>query len=339
MLLHKANNLVVSGLKLNTRKTYSSAQLQFVRFCNSYGLSPYCISEQVLLMYIAYMNDKGLKHSTILVYLSAVRSLHIEAGLGDPLEGCLRVGQALKAVQRGSTPPRRKLPITHTILQNIGSTLSNTPDHCMLWSAFTLAYFGLLRAAEFCVIKPPFNPSINLSMTDVSIFNAGQPTAYMSVHIKQTKTDKTGKGVSVCIGCSGQALCAVCAMQHYLAHAQPQGLSPSQPLYRFHDGQVLTRQHLISHLRIQLQSIGIDPAEYSGHSFRSGGATDCALSGMGDWEIKLAGRWTSDAYQRYVRAPSSLLAGFARRMLHNQSSGRVNSHHNTSQYSKHKIYS
>lgn len=315
-LWRKANNLVAQGLKLNTRKTYNSAQSQFLRFCASYGLSPYLASEETLLMYIAHMSERGLQHSTMLVYLSAIRSLHVEAGLSDPLAGCLRINQALKAVQRHSAPPKRKLPITHHILQSLGVILLDSFDHRMLWSAFTLGYFGLLRAAEFCVTKPPFNPKTNLTVTDINIFNAGDPSAFMSVQIKRSKTDTAGNGVSIYIGCSGHTVCAVCAMQNYLAQAKPH--SPTRPLFTFQGGQVLTRQLLISSLQSLLKSIGIDPHDYSGHSFRSGGATDCALSGLGDWEIKLAGRWTSDAYQLYVRAPTSLLTGFARRMLHNR---------------------
>jgi hypothetical protein len=314
LLLRKANDLVASGLKLNTRKTYSSAQLQFVRFCNMYGISPYNVPEQVLLMYIAYMNERHLKHSTMLVYLAAVRSLHIQAGLGDPLEGCLRVNLALKAVQRGCAPPKRKLPITRDILLSMGSILSNTFDHRMLWSAFNLAYFGLLRAAEFCVTNPPFSPKLNLTTSDVKLFSE-PPPSYMSVHIKQSKTDTASKGVYLYIGCSGHALCAVCSLKHYMDCTPVHENSADMPLFRFQDGQVLTRQLLVLHLHKFLNAIGIDPSQYSGHSFRAGGATDCALSGMGDWEIKLAGRWTSDAYQRYVRAPPSLLVSFASRML------------------------
>jgi hypothetical protein len=186
----------------------------------------------------------------------------------------------------------------------------------MLWSAITLAYFGLLRASELCVTSTSFDPKTNLNLTDVKVYNPGQPSAYMSVHVKQSKTDTGGKGVHVFIGCSGQPVCAVCAMVHYLGLCKIRQFN--QPLFSFQNGHVLTKPLLLSYLRSFLNALGVDPSKYSGHSFRSGGATDAALSGMGDWEIKLAGRWTSDAYQRYVRAPPSLLAGFARRMLYRQ---------------------
>ena len=48
--------------------------------------------------------------------------------------------------------------------------------------------------------------------------------------------------------------------------------------------------------------------------FMSGGAASVAETGMSDWEIKLAGRWTSETYQRYIQAPRQMLASFAKRM-------------------------
>lgn len=115
------------------------------------------------------------------------------------------------------------------------------------------------------------------------------------------------------------AVHAVCSMESYMSLRSQ--ASMFEPLFVFRSGAVLTRTMLISQLRDLLQICGIQADAYSGHSFRSGGATDSALSGMADWELKLAGRWSSDAYQRYVRAPRSTLTGFASRMVHRISTG------------------
>ena len=50
----------------------------------------------------------------------------------------------------------------------------------------------------------------------------------------------------------------------------------------------------------------IDPHQYSGHSFRIGGATSAAVAGLNDYEIKLLRRWSSDCYKCYIRSPLSL---------------------------------
>lgn len=306
------------GLKSNTRKTYSSAQQQFLNFCSQFSFVSCPASEKILLMYVSYLHNKGLKSSTISVYLAAVRSLHIQEGLSDPLVGCLRLKRALKAVINNSSPPSQKLPITCDILERIKSAMLNVFDHQMLWAAFTLAYFGLLRAAEFTVTGPSFDQKVNLQVQDVTLGREEGGLSYISLHVKRSKTDRDNKGTTIHIGCSTGCICAVCAMQSYLnrrrlAHAL-------EPLFVFRDGSVLTRKLLVRHLKDFLHICGMVPDSYSGHSFRSGGATDSALSGMADWEIKLAGRWSSDAYQRYVRAPRSTLLGFASRMIQHRAS-------------------
>ena len=304
--------MVYSGLKFNTRKTYSSAQKQYLKFCQEYELDTLPATEHTLLLYLACMYDRGLKYSTIRVYLAAVRSLHIESGMADPLAGCLRLNQALKGLLRGAPPPTQKLAITGNILVKLRSQMQfSNADHVMLWSCFTLAYFGLLRAAEFCITSH-FDPTVHLTIGDIKFHDVNEPTQYMSVFIKQSKTDHMGKGVHVYIGCSGTTVCALCAMTQYINSRT--WLHPACPLYTFLTGAVLSKSLLVLNLRKFLIGIGMEPLAYSGHSFRSGGGTDGALAGLADWEIKLAGRWTSDAYQRYIRAPPTMLAGLARRM-------------------------
>ena len=50
---------------------------------------------------------------------------------------------------------------------------------------------------------------------------------------------------------------------------------------------------------------------FSSHSFRIGAATVAARNGIPDHLIQALGRWTSNAYQLYIRTPSEALAGFS----------------------------
>ena len=52
--------------------------------------------------------------------------------------------------------------------------------------------------------------------------------------------------------------------------------------------------------RIALKQIGVNPANYSWHSFRRVGASRASERGVQDSVIKKHGRWNSEAYQRYV---------------------------------------
>ena len=53
-------------------------------------------------------------------------------------------------------------------------------------------------------------------------------------------------------------------------------------------------------LRNTLKLAGINPQNYSGHSFRRGGATFAMRSGVPFPLIKCQGDWASDAFERYL---------------------------------------
>ena len=50
---------------------------------------------------------------------------------------------------------------------------------------------------------------------------------------------------------------------------------------------------------------GISPTQYSGHSFRRGGASFAFSCGIPSDLIKFQGDWSSDAYLRYLTSPLS----------------------------------
>ena len=135
----------------------------------------------------------------------------------------------------------------------------------------------------------------------------------MSVRIKCSKTDKKNTGFDVVMGCTGLDICGHCALLDYM-HSKDQGeMLAHLPLFVL-QGSPLSKEVFVTETRLYLALIGQDPSKFSGHSYRSGCATSAAMAGLSDWEIKLMGRWTSDAYQRYIRAPVALLASFAQRV-------------------------
>lgn len=116
-------------------------------------------------------------------------------------------------------------------------------------------------------------------------------------------------GVVIHLGRTGDILCPVAAVLAYLA------VRPVQqgPLFLLANGTPLSREHLVTRIRIALASTGLDVSGYTGHSFRIGAATAAAIAGLSDSTIQLLGRWKSDAFTRYLRTSVSTIAGF----LHN----------------------
>ena len=221
------------GLAPSTRKTYATAQRKFFNFCLQLGqLHPSglpCPADEWTLCLFAPFLARFVHHSSIKVYLSGVRALHVEQGFPDPLQNCLRLQRVVRGIKRsqGSSSSNR-LPITDTHMLLIWNSLnSHLPDHCMFWAAFTLGYFGFLRAAKFTVPNlDSFSSSLHLTVQDIAVDEASSPSC-MRVTIKASKTDPFRKGADLHIGLGSHPLCAVQAMMAYLSI---QGSAPD-PLF------------------------------------------------------------------------------------------------------------
>ena len=90
----------------------------------------------------------------------------------------------------------------------------------------------------------------------------------------------------------------ICPIAALLAYLAAQGQQGSGPLFCFKDGRYLTRQRFVEHVGTALQQSGINPAHYSGHSFRISAATTAAAYGLEDSLIQTLGRWESTAFLR-----------------------------------------
>ena len=184
---------LTQGLAPSTRRVYLSAQRRYFDCCrlddrlNLEGaLLP--ADEQSLMRFASFLAD-SLNHSSIKVYLSTVRSLHIDNGLPEPLINCLQLQRLLRGIKRvqGPSPPKR-LPVTSDLLKVIQQSLDlKSQDHIMLWAVCCLDFFGFLRAGEFTT-NSSFDPSIHLTLSDVQADSLVDPTCYR-VHIKCSKTD------------------------------------------------------------------------------------------------------------------------------------------------------
>ena len=262
-----------------------------------------------MLLFISHLYTRGCTSSTMRVYTSAVRSLHVEEGHGNPLENYLRVKQSLRACDNITRKPVKKLPITLDILTDMYTLMGNSTHDRMLWAAFTLAFYGGLRAAELTV-NTNFHQDINMCQEDVK-FISHKNIPIMTIYIKTSKTDVKGVGFHIVIACVDHVTCAYCAMDRYLKFNSS---NPKDPLFKY-EGVLLNRSLYQKALKLYVSALGYPAESYSGHSLRAGCATSAAAAGMMDWEIKLLGRWKSDAYQGYIRAPTEMLAKLSRRMV------------------------
>ena len=199
---------------------YRSARRQFIDFCTLDG----CVSsngallpasEQTLMRFCSHLADR-LHHSSIKVYLSAIRSFHIDQGFPDPLVTYLQLQRLLRGIKRhqGSSLPQRQ-PVTADLMRIIQRSLdAHNSEHIMLWAACCLGFFGFLRAGEFTV-NCACDPSFHLTVQELQVDAEANPSS-LRVRIKSSKTDPFRQGCFIYLGRGQASLCPISAILTYL---------------------------------------------------------------------------------------------------------------------------
>ena len=192
-------------------------------------------------------------------------------------------------------------------MRQIKSVLSQkgpTYYNIFIWAACCVGFFGFLRCGEFLVSDGcDFDPNTHLSLADISFDTSGESWSFV-LSIKASKTDQFRKGALVALGATNLDLCPVAALLDYLAIRGP---APGM-LFCLEDGRPLKRKAFTASIQQALSISGLDGTQFNGHSFRIGAATTASAVGLSDSTIKVLGRWSSDAFQGYIRPSPQDLA-------------------------------
>ena len=237
-----------------------------------------------------------LSYKTLKVYLAGIQYHSIINGFPVSLSSMHQLFYTLRGVRRlqGSAftrPPRS--PITtrhlHILLEFFRSSFKPF-DANMLSAAALTAFFGLLRSSEYLPAhSSTYDPATTLLCSDVFI---SPDLSFASIHLKCSKTDPFRVGCLVKLWSTKNSLCPVTALhRHMLRHSQG-------PVFTFQNGSYLNRQIWSSIIQMGLRDITLNT-----HSFRIGGASSAHAVGVPDSTIQTLGRWSSSAYQVYLRLP------------------------------------
>lgn len=207
----------------------------------------------------------------------------------------------IEGMKRVGAVERTRLPITLSLLNSIClriSSVCNNQYECLLFAAaYSLAFFGFFRVGEITVTKKEYTYKV-LAISDVWIdVKAG----ILLLKLRYSKTDQCGKGVQIKLQRSESGVCPVNNMIQYLAiRPKVQG-----PLFCHFNGKPLTRYQFSAVLKKVLVVCNVNYQQYKSHSFRIGAATSADKQGHSVETIKIAGRWSSEAYRSYIRNRTS----------------------------------
>ncbi len=257
--------------------------------------------------FISFLNSiKCLQVSSIKGYVSGIQFFHkLLYGAPSPNISNSQTAMLIRGIQRTRpTRPDSRLPITLDILTKCIHTLRTgyqTPSTARtLDTMFILAFFGFLRCSELA-ISSKFDPATNPTISDLTILDSET----ISFLIKQSKTDQVKRGHFVYIFNLPSPLQPYQAVREYLSLRIFQARSPLEPLFLDHAGKPASRTWFQKHLKAVLLSAGISAKKISSHSFRIGAATSAAQKGLTKHQIQTPGRWSSEAFQSYIRTDQS----------------------------------
>lgn len=289
-------------------KTYSSNIKLFKKFCNKSKLSfepseNHATVFDIISLYLASLCLKNNAFGTVRVYFYSIRAYYLDTTTGslDVTKSYL-ITQVLHAIKlRIGDRPKQKLAITLELLSDIFRAKGTSNLDKRDWAAFALAFFGLFRHSEI----------LGLWWKDIRYVSNG-----LAVWLAKSKTDPIHRGMWVYVGERKDGLCASHALAMLHKALDPfdnreeccvfpttkNGKWTSSPL---------TGNAFSKRVKFWIAKLGLDPADYAGHSFRRGGATALFRAGIPSETIQAQGRWTSDCYKRYIETDAARFLALA----------------------------
>ena len=126
---------------------------------------------------------EGVSYTTVEVYLSAIRSLHITVGLHTQFASQLtpyleQIMQGIKREQFHTRPLKKRPPVTTKIMRQIKEVLLghlHQYHNIMMWAVCCTVFLGFLHCSEF-TIQQSCDPEVHLLIDDLAVDSITTPS-------------------------------------------------------------------------------------------------------------------------------------------------------------------
>ena len=296
------SKLLQSSLQPSSIPTYSRAWRLFSKNFHTVfpGVSislPF--STPIIALFISYLFQRNFAVSTVSTYISALGYFHKLHGHADPSKNFL-VNQMMKGYSKIDIRLDSRLPITLPILHRLvssSSQLSCSSYNITLFQAMCLfAFHTFSRIGE--ITQTQSNHNIQFYQLS-QVVNSKNEIVSFKLTFYDYKHSYNQCPFTLNILPSN----VCCPVQYLLSYLRLRGNSPG-PLFMMADFSPVSRSYFSSTLSTVLKFCSMDPTRYKGHSFRIGAASHAADKGLSDAQIRILGRWRSNAFQKYIRVQS-----------------------------------
>ena len=290
-----------------TTSSYLSINTQWARYCEERGCEPIPAAPDLLMSLMRKLIKEGKSRSTVTKSVpGAIMALHREHGLTSPTWDP-RFKHMKRVAIRATPPPKRKKEVTPLML--VQMALRVTPTSFLEvrdMFLFMLMFKAMARQSE----------AINLRCSDIDVVvvDGRQILRVFFATHEPTKNDPERKGDCILIDESDSAV--TCLVAWYRLYMGLRGKHASD--YIFVSGRQGVRRLGLqlpnNRLKVRCRQAGIEPAQYSSHSLRHGGATAASVGGVLERLIKQHGRWKSDCVRVYIHDSLQIKLSVSRAM-------------------------
>jgi integrase len=260
-------------------------------WCRRHGASALPATAETVALYLTDL-AATLRPATLRRRLTVITLAHHSAGLPSPASmQQVLVSETLKGIRRTiGTAQTGKRPLlteqVRAMVRLLPEDLQGSRDRVLLLMGFA----GGFRRSELA----------GLSVEDVAVTTDG-----LVVQIRRSKTDQEGQGREVALPYGFHpATCPVRAYREWLAR----GGVVKGPIFREIDrhghigGKAIHKDSIGPIVKRAAARIGLDPAEYAGHSLRAGLATQAYLNGATEVSImQQTGHRSLATVRKYIR--------------------------------------
>ncbi len=283
--------------------TLSNLKLQwrsYLSFCHYFDIEPLPAASDTLCIYAQLLSRSFKSTDTIRNYISGVKLLHSMLDFPTDSFSSFELRLALRGLARLKPHcPKQAHPMTPSILCHIHDLLDlSNPVQATMWALCLTSFYTLARKSNLVVTSPhKFDSSKQLCRQDVQIGSKG-----LLFTFRWPKTIQFGqRSLEIpVLSIPSSKLCLLSAYKNMLHRVQSPQSGPAFALPSVASCRPVSYTFYQKFIKTCVQQIGLNPADYSSHSFRRGGATLAFKTGVPSELIKVQGDWRSQAYLRYL---------------------------------------
>jgi len=321
------NHAVSHSIAKKTWLSYRTAERMLAKFMRENGQSlSLPISEVVTLGFVHWLAYKrGLKASTINGYLAGVRNLHIMKGLPEPkirtdlVKMVIEGRKNIDAINRLSVGKKERQPVSLDLMKLLKARIygmqAAVQDKLTAWLVCTLALHAACRGGELlCKTEESFDPAVELLREDVQmkvIISERKTSESLQLRLKMPKESKDNRATIVDVFETGSEICPVKAFKKWQKFTG--GAGTKEPAFLWSNGKPVTAKAMNKLLKEVLDPV-LSDHQISMHSFRTGAASLMGELGYSDTEIQAVGRWSSRAFENYIKLGRSKRIAVLRKM-------------------------